>query len=315
VVAPGSLYLPVVHQRQTLHPETGRSDEIFDADAEIYLSESTDETIFAADTTAAVVAVDRDDGTARWKRDLRPDAKRIFASPVVSGDTVYVSTREYVYALDAARGDTRWRSKPGGTYHFRDPPTVADGTLYVGRRGTGRFYALDAATGDVLWSTELGGVRGKAAVTSDSVYVNTAGLEDGPDGSLHALDRETGTVTWSADPDGIGGPVVDGETVYLGIDGPGAVALDVATGRERWRVSKGTQTATTATLADDTVFVGGSSTVRAFATDDGDIRWSFDGARNVLQAPAVTGDAVYVGDGDGSDEDGRLYALRRRVQH
>jgi outer membrane protein assembly factor BamB len=93
------------------------------------------------------------------------------------------------------------------------------------------------------------------------------------------------------------------------------VALDVATGRERWRVSKGTQTATTATLADDTVFVGGSSTVRAFATDDGDVRWSFDGARNVLRAPAVTGDAVYVGDGDGSDEDGRLYALRRRVQH
>ncbi len=87
------------------------------------------------------------------------------SSPLVIGDTLYVSTSwgpKYVYAIDAATGARKW------TYEPEIPDDVlqfaccdvnsrgvsyADGKLFVGRLD-GKLVALDAKTGKELWTTD-----------------------------------------------------------------------------------------------------------------------------------------------------------------
>jgi polyvinyl alcohol dehydrogenase (cytochrome) len=128
-------------------------------------------------------------------------------------------------------------------------PLVVDGTLYIGD-WTGTVHALDAATGDEQWSTQVGDyyIGGAVAVDDDTVFVGTF------DARVVALDRETGERLWET-PIGdhpmaviFGSPMRVGDVVLAGVAsfelmvGGAAptfrghlVALDAATGEERWR--------------------------------------------------------------------------------
>jgi polyvinyl alcohol dehydrogenase (cytochrome) len=128
-------------------------------------------------------------------------------------------------------------------------PVVSDGAVYVGD-WTGHLRALDAATGDELWQLDLesGYVGGSAVVDGDDVIVGTF------DARLVAVDRVTGEPRWEASVDEhpkavvFGSPVVVDDLVVVGVASfevfaPGdpptfrgsVVALDTATGDERWR--------------------------------------------------------------------------------
>jgi polyvinyl alcohol dehydrogenase (cytochrome) len=128
-------------------------------------------------------------------------------------------------------------------------PVVDDGTVYVGD-WTGHVRALDAATGEEAWDHDLesGYVGGSVAVDDAQVVVGTF------DARIVALDRETGEPRWET-PIGdhpkavvFGSPVIVEGLVVVGVGSfevfvPGdpptfrghVVALDAATGDERWR--------------------------------------------------------------------------------
>lgn len=135
------------------------------------------------------------------------------SSPIVIGDTLYVSTSwgpKYVYAIDAATGARKW------TYQPDIPDDVlqeaccdvnsrgvayADGKILVGRLD-GKLTALDAKTGKELWTTTVVDYKQGSVITSpplvvrDKVITGFGGGEYGVRGSLQAFDLNTGKQLW-----------------------------------------------------------------------------------------------------------------------
>jgi len=135
------------------------------------------------------------------------------ASPIVIGNTLYVSTSwgpKYVYALDAATGARKWTFEPEIPddvlqYACCDVNSrgiaYADGKLFVGRLD-GKLTALDASTGKALWTTKVVDYKNGSVITSpplvvrDRVITGFGGGEYGVRGSLQAFDINSGKQAW-----------------------------------------------------------------------------------------------------------------------
>lgn len=128
------------------------------------------------------------------------------------GGTLYFTTLQDTYAVDAGTCALRWRH----TYNLaRSPPFDPnkvnrgvgwlDGKLFRGSND-GRLYALDAGTGEELWNVPVGdpeaGETFPAApiAWNGRVYIGNAGGDNfGVTGRIMAFDADTGGKLWSAD--------------------------------------------------------------------------------------------------------------------
>lgn len=287
------------------------------------------------------------EGAIVWKADL---GDRIYASPLITEELVVLgSDADRVVALSAKTGKTRWsidvdgegdtgaalgaggsiilaagkviygfRTNGGVLFRFTakkkvfaSPAVAADGTIYVGSQDD-HLYAISPA-GALLWRRDLGADIDCAAAIGDggSIYVGTDG------GQVIALDAK-GLVRWRA---AVSGYVRGGLTltrdgaVLAGTYGPAprVVALDEATGAERWsfRIQGtgapefGIHGAPLEDAAGNLFF--GAQDDQVYALDGtGQMRWSFD-AGGDIDAPLLIGPGgvLYVG-----SYDGYLYALR-----
>lgn len=135
------------------------------------------------------------------------------SSPIVIGDTMYVSTSwgpKYVYALDARTGAMKWTYEPDvpdDTLQYaccdvnNRGVTFAQGKIFVGRLD-GKLSAVDAATGKELWTTVVVDYKQGSVITSPPVVVKNmvitgfGGGEYGARGSLQAFDIDTGKPVW-----------------------------------------------------------------------------------------------------------------------
>lgn len=159
------------------------------------------------ETRGLAFALDRSTGDRVWERSF--DAP-IAAAPVVRGDRAYVATRGgELAALSVDDGSVVWSRRLDGEI-YSTPAT--DGELLVALT-RGELVGVAADSGTVRWQTEIGVVLVSGlALTDSTVYV---GGED-----LQALDRTNGEIRWAYPiPDeggGFGGPVVTGETVFVG---------------------------------------------------------------------------------------------------
>lgn len=124
--------------------------------------------------------------------------------------TIYVTTRQSTFAIDAATCALRWQH----VYHLArhppfDPNKVNRGLAYAhGRliRGSndGRLYALNAATGRTIWNVPIGspaiGETFPAAPIAwhGLVFIGNAGGDNfGVKGRMMAFDAATGAQLWS----------------------------------------------------------------------------------------------------------------------
>jgi polyvinyl alcohol dehydrogenase (cytochrome) len=128
-------------------------------------------------------------------------------------------------------------------------PAVSDGVVYFGD-WTGHVRALNRDDGTEVWNRELGDryIGGSVVLDDDNVYAGTF------DGRIVALARDTGEPVWDTQigdhPKAVifGSPVVVDGLVVVGVasfevfvtGNPNTfrghvVALDAATGAERWR--------------------------------------------------------------------------------
>ena len=135
------------------------------------------------------------------------------SSPIVIGDTMYVSTSwgpKYVYALDAKTGARKWTYEPEIPddvlqYACCDVNsrgvTYADGKMFVGRLD-GKLAAVDAQTGKELWVADVVDYKQGSVITSPPLVVKNlvitgfGGGEYGARGSLQAYDIKTGKQVW-----------------------------------------------------------------------------------------------------------------------
>jgi outer membrane protein assembly factor BamB len=218
----------------------------------------------------AVLALNRADGTGRWRYTAPhsggPEAVSLYAAD----GTVCVDTRGALIALDPATGRERWRRVAEAPSGYEEI-TPAPGTVYAGEgqalialddmTGTERWRhvvagkfaryatadgervfvsngsgvdAVDVATGELHWRYRRGEGTGnnKLAVADATVFV------DNDYGGMVAPDATSGDVRWEAPldadhPSSERPVVVDGVVVVLSSDEQ-LIALDMATGAVRW---------------------------------------------------------------------------------
>ena len=133
------------------------------------------------------------------------------SGPVVVGGTMFVTTAEQTWAIDAATCEVRWRHQ----YRYHPRPDFdlkvnrgvawAAGRVFRGAND-GRVYALDAYTGEELWNVVVGDVKkgetfpAAPLAWSGLVFIGNAGGDNfGVTGRIMALDMETGGIVWSTE--------------------------------------------------------------------------------------------------------------------
>ena len=165
------------------------------------------------------------------------------SSPVVIGDTLYVTTSwgpKYVYAINAATGAQKWNYQPDIPddvlqYACCDVNNrgvaYADGKIFIGRLD-GKLTALDAASGKELWTSKVVDYKQGSVITSpplvvrDKIITGFGGGEYGVRGALLAFDLNNGKLLWQTyTVPGPGEPGSDTWKGDTGLHGGGAAWL------------------------------------------------------------------------------------------
>jgi outer membrane protein assembly factor BamB len=264
-----------------------------------------DGVVFVGSDDGVIHALTLDTGAERWQAKLGADAT---ASPLIAGGLLVIGdSAGTVHALDVADGSARWTLATDGPV---SGAAASDGIVAVVGTTTGSAYAIDVVSGGVRWKTVIGGsVSTSVAIADGLVFL-------GASPSLTALALGDGSVRWTQaiSPDGrIGTPTAAGGLVYAatGLDAAddathGVMALDAATGEERWRF--GTPTATTvytpAVVDGRAYIVGEDHSVVALDADDGTVIWTST-TDELNEAVAAVADGLVIVAGNG----GAIHAL------
>jgi outer membrane protein assembly factor BamB len=183
---------------------------------------------------------------------------QVFSSPVVSGDTVYVGSSDHqLYALDRAAGTLKWKFKTES--RITSSPAVSGAVVYFGSFD-GIFYAVDDATGQLKWKFQTDGERRFAAkhlhgaspvsetmpdpfdfFLSSPVVWNGLVYFGSGDTNIYALDLASGKLRWKFKTGDVvhASPAVSDGVLFVGSWDTYFYALDAATGKEKWRFKTG----------------------------------------------------------------------------
>ncbi|MCT9097130.1 PQQ-binding-like beta-propeller repeat protein [Haloarchaeobius sp. HME9146] len=273
---------------------------------------AVDGVVYTAHSDGAVLALDAETGEEVWTHEtnhnLWSSALTVHEGTVyvgtagtmpavVSGDTDE-SKAGLLVALDADSGDRQWRFEASDWF---TGPALGDGLVFAGNE-EGRFYAVDAETGQEQWRWDAETFAAPPTYHDGTVYVGLHGS-----GACVALDAESGEVRWRTDlgtPNVKCSPAVDGTHVYVA--GKRTTGVLLGGGSES---SETATTTTETTTASGPAADGNYGRLQALSVEDGSVTWTYDSEGDFRSSPAVTGDAVYVGNGDGivsvAREDGR----------
>ncbi|NHN43038.1 PQQ-binding-like beta-propeller repeat protein [Halorubellus sp. JP-L1] len=161
-----------------------------------------------------------------------------FGGAVVDGRAYLSFADRLTRCVDVASGETVWEA-PGGILAGYDDPRVYGDAIYVEDDvgdGPTHVVAHDATDGSERWRY--------TATPEDSTFVPVDAVE--ANGLVHvaefggfhvALDAATGTERWrgALGSDVADGPVIVDDLVVYAGEGGGLVAFDAATGERQWR--------------------------------------------------------------------------------
>ncbi|MFQ3594249.1 MAG: PQQ-binding-like beta-propeller repeat protein [Gemmataceae bacterium] len=221
----------------------------------------------------------------------------------VMDDTVYAPCLdEHLYALEATTGKLRWKTKGGS---FKAPPAVQADRIVVGDID-GNIFAFSRGTGKQLWKFEARGEAGGANFDGEDVLVPSH------DEHLYKISKE-GKLLWKFKTEGaIYGSVsvAAGKTFLVGCDSKLHV-IDTQTGKADRSVDLEAQTAGTAAVSADVIYIGTmGNEVKAIDWKKGEVVWTYKPRRSdgFYSSPAVNSSYVVIG-----SRDKRLHCLNRKT--
>jgi outer membrane protein assembly factor BamB len=164
--------------------------------------------------------------------------------PAVLGERAFALTVDHhVLAVAVSDGHELWRTPTGETGRSTEGSRVI-ATAEAVVVGDWDVYAFEPGSGRRLWRFDAAAGQGAGvflgAATGDTVFSGS------PAGRLHAIDVSRGREIWTAAiaTDGrtsVFPPITDGDVVVAGFttftapNTGGVVAVEAATGKERWR--------------------------------------------------------------------------------
>lgn len=307
----------------------------------------------AGATKGSLLAIDLATGKLKWRYNVSDKARTIMthtakvqplptpgtntealawvdSSPCVSGNMVYIMSRDgAIHALTTA-GVLKWRLRTGGL--DMSSPTVVNGVVYVGSGYPNKdFWAVDANTGVVKWRTNSGLLDPLLKRTGQFVYSSQA-VSDGivygsaNDGGFYGFDGATGKLKWRYETGGgvyFHSPTLAGN-LLIGVPGDydtSVYGINRMTGQLSWKYESGYQHSYVSSPAydGDTVYVGlgePDQEIVALNAQTGVLKWKYVTGyatqNSYTSSPAVTNNVIFVGTAQakrGDPESGRLIAL------
>ena len=250
---------------------------------------------------------------------------KLTASPIALNGKIFTLDAEgNVSAFSASTGARAWKTSltPGSEdadEGYGGGLAADGGRLYVAT-GFGTLVALDPQSGNTLWQKSLETpIRSSPTAALGKVFVVTT------DGHFFCLSGQDGTELWKyrglserASLLSNTSPAVSGNTVVVPFPSGDVVAIDVSTGRAKWResVARGRSRASSLASLNDSArpvidngvvyAVGHSGRMIATEQKTGKRIWSQ--SVGGTQQPWVAGQNIYV-----VDKNGRLMALSRKT--
>jgi len=201
-----------------------RYTDISTRDGTLYLTGRQQE---GGERVSRALAVDVETGIVEWTTE---DDNLEAGSTVVTEETVYVTTRNRVYALDPETGDIEW------WLQFQWPvssPAVADGTLYV--TAGGRLLAIESGEGrSGVWQSDADPIPDRSATPPEPTYAETdvsfgmAGFDVGSKWDITV--DEDAPIDVSFDIEGDRVSADESVTITLSVTNEGAETLQMTTG-------------------------------------------------------------------------------------
>jgi outer membrane protein assembly factor BamB len=265
-------------------------------------------TLFTADHSGTVVALEVDTGRQQWSVDLD--------LPISGGlgygdQKVVLGTIEgQVYTLNAQDGSVLWSSSVSS--EVLSTPSV-NSDIVVAQSIDNRIYAFDAETGEELWQHDAGAPILSVRGNSSSMILNNMVIAAFDNGKLTAFNSENGSLIWEtrlAVPKGRtelermididGEPILVGDIIYS-VSYQGRLgALTRGTGRNLWFQDSSSHHSPA--YSDGKLFVteAKNHSVKAYKAGNGQLLWSNDQlAYRELNGPATYDNTVAVADAEG----------------
>lgn len=218
---------------------------------------------------SSVVSLDPGSGEERWQLDVGESTDH----SVDANGWLYVLNRDGVlHAIDT--GGTRQWSTNVGSFQT-GPCTLGDGRIYCSDEENRRAVAIEAESGETAWEADV-------YCTSDPTYDGEYVYVSGSTAGVAKIDAVTGDVVdrwYTGDDDDTyitsGSPIVTSDTLIMTQTTPGQeaapyelVAVETATGRERWRMQLTTGSlAVPSAIVGDRIYCKKSGTIVALAAD------------------------------------------------
>lgn len=267
-----------------------------------------EQTLFAADHSGTVIALEVDTGRQQWSVDLD--------LPISGGlgygdQKVVLGTIEgQVYTLNAQDGSVLWSSSVSS--EVLSTPSV-NSDIVVAQSIDNRIYAFDAETGEELWQHDAGAPILSVRGNSSSMILNNMVIAAFDNGKLTAFNSENGSLIWEtrlAVPKGRtelermididGEPILVGDIIYS-VSYQGRLgALTRGTGRNLWFQDSSSHHSPA--YSDGKLFVteAKNHSVKAYKAGNGQLLWSNDQlAYRELNGPATYDNTVAVADAEG----------------
>jgi outer membrane protein assembly factor BamB len=178
-------------------------------------------------------------GGVKWSFATRSAVR---STPAVTATRIFIGSGDSsLYALERATGKLVWRFNAGAPVH--SSPAVAQGMVIAATHG-GRIFAVNEATGALRWSVQTGKALPKNIhpagewdlYASSPVIVGSSIIIGAGDGNVYALDVTSGKERWRAKTNGKvrATPSVHDGVAVVGSFDGRVYAIDVATGKTRW---------------------------------------------------------------------------------
>jgi len=225
------------------------------------------------------------------------------------GEMVYVSNKQFVYAVNAKTGTQVWSypSKASTQIVFYAPPVVNEDGVYVGDLAN-NFYKLDKATGAELWkfSGAKGWFIGQAAIAMQTIYAPSA------DHSMYALNINDGSLAWKYETDHQiwSQPLALGDKIIVSSLDHFVHAVD-EDGVEVWKTSLN-GALVGAPVSNETMDMVFAATIGnslyGLDASSGDVKWQFDATSGLWATPLYTQENLLV-----CDEAGKIYSVNPKT--
>lgn len=196
-----------------------------------------------------------------------------------------------VSAFNAADGGALWNTKLPGDW-YQGSPNAYGGIVFVD--GEGGLSAVDEASGSILWTNSTAGSTefSSPAISSEGVYTQNSscvsGAFDPMDGTRQWQSQSNCTFSWGYTP------IVKGGFVF-GRTGSSIDLFDAVTGVYSVSLGSARAPAITATA----LIALNAGMLSSTRLSDRVQTWSFTGDGNLVTAPVVVNDTVFVGSSTG----------------